>query len=77
MPKREDLICVGCQKTPDQIAEYVEAAANEPEYYEDAHDYVIKEEGTLNPENGHFLCTDCYIDAGQPSHPHPRRWVAP
>lgn len=31
--------------------------------------YVIEEEGTYNPENGHFLCDSCYIKAGQPSSP--------
>lgn len=29
--------------------------------------YIVEEEGTYNPENGHFLCDDCYINAGQPS----------
>jgi hypothetical protein len=29
--------------------------------------YVLVEEGTYNPENGHFLCDVCYIEAGQPT----------
>ena len=29
--------------------------------------YVMKEEGTLNPLNGHFLCDRCYIAAGMPT----------
>jgi hypothetical protein len=37
--------------------------------------YVQAEEGTLNPQNGHFLCTSCYIEAGMPSSP--AGWVAP
>lgn len=32
-------------------------------------EYVIQEEGTYNPENGHFLCDSCYIKAGMPSSP--------
>jgi hypothetical protein len=31
--------------------------------------FVINEEGTYNRENGHFLCTECYIKAGMPSSP--------
>jgi hypothetical protein len=37
--------------------------------------YVWQEEGTLNMQNGHFLCTNCYIDAGMPSSP--TGWTAP
>jgi hypothetical protein len=37
--------------------------------------YVIIEEGTYNSENGHFLCDECYIKAGQPSSP--TGWVCP
>jgi hypothetical protein len=37
-------------------------------------DFVWREEGTLNRETGHFLCTSCYIKAGMPSSP--RGWVA-
>lgn len=39
-------------------------------------EYVLAEEGTLNSENGHFLCTSCYIKAGQPSAPFPG-WKCP
>jgi len=31
--------------------------------------YVRSEEGTYNPQNGHFLCDRCYINAGMPSSP--------
>jgi hypothetical protein len=71
----DELICVKCGKHPSQIAEYVEAAQEEPEYFKDAADFCWREEGTMNRENGHFLCTNCYIDAGMPSSP--RGWVAP
>jgi hypothetical protein len=36
---------------------------------------VREQEGTFNPRNGHFLCTDCYIKAGMPSSP--VGWHAP
>lgn len=64
--------CIGCRKEPHEIAEYVEAAADEgctPERY------VQTEEGTLNRENGHFACTECYIGMGMPSSP--EGWIAP
>ena len=57
------LICVGCNRPPEAIQEYVEAGKDEdltPDQY------VWREEGTLNKDNGHFLCTECYIDAGMP-----------
>jgi hypothetical protein len=65
-------ICTGCNKHPDKIEEYIEMAENE-EMTPD--EYVRHEEGTYNRANGHFLCTMCYIRAGQPSSP--RGWVAP
>jgi hypothetical protein len=67
-------ICTGCNKTPDEIQEYIECAEEE-EMSPD--DYVKSEEGTYNPSNGHFLCTDCYIAAGMPSLHYPNKWIAP
>jgi hypothetical protein len=61
-----------CERHPDQIAEYVEAA-KQCDLTPD--EYVRKEEGTYNPDNGHFLCTDCYTAVGMPSSP--RGWVCP
>lgn len=58
-------ICTGCNKTPGDIEEYVDMAV---EYkYHDVDAWVRRHEGTYNPENGHFLCTDCYVKAGMPS----------
>lgn len=37
--------------------------------------YILKEEGTLNHSNGHFLCDGCYIAAGMPTGPN--GWVCP
>lgn len=70
--ERKELRCNGCLKPPSEIPEFVTIAAEEgctPE------EFVLREEGTLNPRNHHFLCTDCYIAAGMPSSP--TGWTAP
>jgi hypothetical protein len=59
-------MCAGCGRHPDDISEYSPEATGEdltPVAY------VRQEEGTYNRHNGHFLCTACYIKAGQPSAP--------
>jgi len=70
----EQLICTGCNKKPAELQEYVDAG-----YENDmtAEEYVLSEEGTLNPTNGHFLCTNCYIKAEMPALPWPNQWRAP
>ena len=71
-PNALDIRCQGCKLTPGELTEYVEAAQDcdlTPEQY------VRMEEGTFNPANGHFLCTACYIDAGEPSSP--EGWKCP
>ena len=73
MTPPRSLICIGCKKQPGAIAEYVEMARTEG--YDSAADFVEAEEGTFNSENGHFLCTECYIASGMPSSSH--GWVAP
>lgn len=65
--------CTGCNKHPDELDEFIDAV--EEEEYDHPDEYVEEEEGTLNPENGHFLCTPCYVKAGMPSAP--GGWVAP
>jgi len=65
-------ICTGCNKQPHQIPEYIEAALDNDMTPDE---YVMAEEGTYNRENGHFLCTSCYIDVGMPSLG--RGWQAP
>lgn len=67
-----DPICQGCQRPPHEINEYIDAAA---EAKLTADEYVRKEEGTYNPDNGHFLCTVCYMRAGMPASP--RGWTCP
>jgi hypothetical protein len=66
-------VCIGCNKTPEEIGEY------QPEATESslsATEYVKREEGTYNPENGHFTCTSCYVRMGMPTAPG-RGWKAP
>ena len=73
--------CAVCGKRPEEIDEYIEAAATENADREDefagdhdvpAHpitptDYVRREEGTYNPESFQFFCTSCYIRIGMPN----------
>ena len=66
------LICIGCGRTPNELDEYKELAEAEGMT---PGDYVKEEEGTYNPENGHFLCTACYVKYGMPSSP--TGWKAP
>lgn len=66
----DDPICGGCARRPNEM----------PDSYpledgESAKDFVLREEGTLNTQNGHFLCDECYIKNGMPSSPH--GWVCP
>lgn len=56
--------CIGCRLHPDQLDEYVEMAKEEG--YRHPSQFVRRNEGTYNRENGHFYCTTCYIQAGQP-----------
>lgn len=56
-------LCIGCNKHPGEITEYVELAEIADM---GPNDYVRELEGTYNTENGHFYCTECYINAGQP-----------
>lgn len=72
MTPRVRALCIGCNKTPEQIEEYWPEFTGEEM---NAEDYVWDQEGTLNRANGHFMCTPCYIAAGQPSGP--QGWVAP
>lgn len=56
----------------EEIDSYIE-----PGYHKDREDYIRQEEGTYNPENGHFLCDSCYIGAGMPVGFNGTRWVCP
>lgn len=67
-----EFLCIGCGKQPDEIEEYVEMGKAEDMSPDE---FVRREEGTLNRDNGHFLCTECYVAAGMPSNPF--GWVAP
>jgi len=68
-------LCIGCNRRPEEIEEYIEAGQN---FEMTPDDYVRQEEGTYNRENGHFLCTVCYVDAGCPtSGSSTYSWIAP
>jgi len=64
-------ICIGCNKTPEEIEEYILIAEEEKMT---PTEFVRQEEGTYNRENGHFVCTKCYLEMGMPSSP--KGWVA-
>lgn len=74
LPQRPQPICTGCRRTPEEISEVLINARFDGMTPDD---WVWEEEGTLNPENGHFLCDTCYIAAGMPVGPSGHRWVAP
>ena len=57
-------VCVRCGMHPGQLQEYISAAG---EYSMTPDAYVMENEGTFNPINGHFLCTPCYVAEGCPS----------
>lgn len=55
----KDIRCIECNKAPSEIGEYIDAGRESgltPE------SYVEQEEGTYNPESGHFVCTEDFID---------------
>jgi hypothetical protein len=58
-----DMRCNGCGRHPNEIEEYIAAAADDDTT---PAEFVLQEEGTLNPENHHFWCTECYVRAGCP-----------
>lgn len=59
-----------CERLASEMAEL-------DDYREDLSraEYVIENDGTYNPTNGHFLCDNCYIKAGQPTSEN--GWVCP
>lgn len=74
------MICQGCGKTPLQLGgEYRDLLMEDEDSPQPTDQQVLdcawREEGTLNTENGHFLCNMCYIKAGMPSSP--RGWRCP
>jgi hypothetical protein len=67
--------CFRCGRSPDEIEEYQPGEAWEEGDFDSPSDFVREEEGTYNPENGHFACTECYIAIGMPASP--VGWRAP
>ena len=76
-----DPICIGCARRPHEIPGYVMACMEEEGTHDgpvmqslaapdsEVRSYVINNEGTYNPLNGHILCDICYIKNGSPSSP--------
>jgi hypothetical protein len=58
-------VCAVCKKDPDILPEYVDCAAEDG--FQDVHAWVRLNEGTYNQSNGHFYCTDCYLELGCPN----------
>lgn len=65
--------CVGCKKTPAQLAEY-RWPAKDAHMTRDA--YVRSQEGTYNSATNAFACTECYMQMGMPSSSGVRGWRA-
>lgn len=65
-------ICQGCHKAPDEMEEYRDMGK---EHRMSPAAFVVMFDGTCNRQNGHFLCTPCYIEAGSPTSR--RGWVCP
>lgn len=65
-------ICEICRKTPSQLEEYTDAASEEG-YEMHPDEYVRSEEGTYNPKENAFFCTECYVKIGMPLDPRYRR----
>jgi hypothetical protein len=69
--QRPPLLDPRCKRVPAEIHEYVMRTEVAPGYdtaeYKSADDVVWFDEGTLNRRTGMFLCTQCYIEVGQPS----------
>lgn len=57
-------VCVGCGEYPEDIQEYIDAAYDDD--YDSIREWVVENEGTYNPANGHFYCTSCWDKAGMP-----------
>ena len=78
--ERPEMVCQGCHKTPLELDEYRDLLRDDEGYLPEPTDEQVlqaawDEEGTLNRENGHFLCNMCYIKAGMPSSPY--GWKCP
>jgi hypothetical protein len=69
------VICFKCGRSPSEIPEYQCGDFWEEGEYDSPEDFIIQNEGTYNPKNGHFACTECYIAIGMPSSP--QGWKAP
>lgn len=68
MPDGPDLFDPRCKRFARDMPDYDSFLDGDPTPQKRVR-YVVENEGTLNPLNGHFLCDSCYIAAGLPSAP--------
>lgn len=73
MKAKVDIRCMRCRREPHEIPEYVEMGNVEKMT---PVEFVKQEEGTYNPKDGAFACTECYLAMGAPSRRAPKRWIA-
>lgn len=69
-------VCIECNQNGHNISEYKVAVLDELEYDEEipsgnelreaVDNYIRREEGTYNRNNGHFWCTECYCKLNCP-----------
>lgn len=64
--------CFKCDRSPEDFVEY----KNYKRKDETNTEFVIREDGTYNPANGHYACDSCYITIGSPAKEYPG-WKAP
>jgi hypothetical protein len=61
----QPIICAECLRAPGDISEYVSSAQLSTRE-ETPEEYVMREEGTYNPHQRTFWCTQCYLKIGMP-----------
>lgn len=71
--ERQPVICHECGRAPEEIGEYRTAAQLSTREDDTPTDYVMREEGTYNPHERTFWCTECYLKIGMPLGVAPRR----
>ena len=64
-----ELQCCLCRRKPSEIQEYTDMVNESLGRLSNEAEAVLVEEGTLNPQNALFACTECYIKLGMPTAP--------
>jgi hypothetical protein len=61
-----DIKCIECGRHPWEIHEYQVLAEDYEEEPKDWPRIMDCEDGSYNANNGHFWCTECYVNIGMP-----------